>query len=50
MVASKWWGPVFAAHPASIIDELNGDKRPARLTELMRASDTRPAAGEHQTP
>jgi hypothetical protein len=48
--ARKWWGPVFAAHPAAVIDELNGHKRPERLTELMRASETRPAAGEHTAP
>jgi hypothetical protein len=44
--ARRWWGPVFAAHPAELIDELNGAKRPDRLTELVRASVARPAEGE----
>ena len=48
--ARKWWGPVFAAHPAALVDELNGEKRPDRLTELLRAADTRPADGEHAPP
>jgi hypothetical protein len=48
--ARKWWGPVFATHPESIIDELNDRKRPERLTELMRAHDTRPADGDQHQP
>jgi len=32
----RWLGPVFAALPEDVLTELNGAKRPERLTELMR--------------
>lgn len=34
-------GPDFKARPDALVDELNGDKRPERLTELMRLIQTR---------
>jgi len=35
---SCWWGNDFAAHPEALLVELNGPKRPDRITELSRAS------------
>ena len=36
----RWWGPVFSRHPEELVAELNGDKRPERLTELQRRYST----------
>jgi hypothetical protein len=32
----KWWGERYKHHPEALLAELNGDKRPERLTELVR--------------
>jgi hypothetical protein len=32
----QWWGPVFSTLPEDVLSELNGAKRPHRLTELRR--------------
>ena len=32
----KWWGERYQQHPIALLAELNGDKRPERLTELIR--------------
>jgi hypothetical protein len=32
----RWWGNLFDAHPLDVLAELNGQKRPERLTELTR--------------
>lgn len=32
----RFWGPVFPAEPRDVLAELNGPKRPERLTELLR--------------
>lgn len=32
----KQWGPVFGSQPDAVLAELNGAKRPERLTELLR--------------
>jgi hypothetical protein len=34
----RWWGPVLSRQPDALLAELNGPKRPERLTELLRAS------------
>lgn len=34
----KPWGNYFRSYPAQLLDELNGPKRPDRLTELSRES------------
>jgi hypothetical protein len=33
-----WWGNYFAAYPDALVVELNGPKRPDRITELSRGS------------
>ena len=35
----KWWGQVYQNHPVQLIAELNGQKRPARLTELAKQTE-----------
>lgn len=44
----RWWGNVFADYPAAVLDELNGEGSPERLTELGKAS-RRPKAGTRKT-
>ncbi len=39
--SKQQWGPDFKTRPDARVDELNGDKRPERLTELMRRIQTR---------
>lgn len=34
----RWWGNVFADYPTAMLDELNGEKSPPRLTELGKPS------------
>ncbi len=34
--AQQWWGPVFTSQPDALVAELNGEKRPERLTELLK--------------
>jgi hypothetical protein len=36
-----WWGNDFSAYPETLLAELNGDKRPDRITELSRGSYAR---------
>ena len=32
----KWWGERYQSFPERLLEELNGDKRPDELTELIR--------------
>ena len=32
----KWWGDRYKVYPEHLLTELNGPKRPERLTELTR--------------
>lgn len=34
----RWWGNVFADYPQAVLDELNGQGSPERLTELGKQS------------
>ena len=34
----RWWGNLFDDYPAAVLDELNGEGSPPRLTELGRRS------------
>jgi hypothetical protein len=35
---SRWWGNFFIAYPEALLAELNGPKRPDRITTLSRSS------------
>ena len=35
-VQKKWWGERYQSFPEQLLQELNGDKRPERLQELIR--------------
>ena len=35
----KWWGERYRNFPELLLAELNGDKRPERLTELLRQTE-----------
>ena len=32
----RWWGERYLQYPEQLLAELNGEKRPERLTELVR--------------
>jgi len=32
----KWWGEIYQSFPEKLLQELNGDKRPEQLTQLIR--------------
>jgi hypothetical protein len=32
----KWWGERYQSFPEQLLGELNGDKRPDHLTELLK--------------
>lgn len=32
----RWWGERHESYPETLLAELNGDKRPVRLTELAK--------------
>lgn len=34
--ARRWWGDLYDFCPDALLDELNGDRDPARLTALMK--------------
>jgi hypothetical protein len=34
--ARRWWGDLYELCPDELLDELNGDRDPAKLTELLR--------------
>jgi hypothetical protein len=34
----RWWGDFYELCPDELLDELNGQARPERLTELLRRS------------
>jgi len=34
--ARRWWGDLYELCPDGLLQELNGDKNPERLTELLR--------------
>jgi hypothetical protein len=35
-VQRKWWGNLYTQHPAELLAELNGKKRPDRIVELSK--------------
>jgi hypothetical protein len=35
----KWWGECYLQHPENLLAELNGDKRPDELTELIKRTE-----------
>jgi len=35
----KWWGERYRDFPERLLAELNGDKRPGRLSELLRQAE-----------
>ena len=35
----KWWGERYLHFPERLLAELNGDKRPERITELIRQTE-----------
>lgn len=37
----RWWGNFFPDYPTALLAELNGQKRPDRITELSKASGRR---------
>jgi hypothetical protein len=39
----RWWGQVYQNHPVQLIAELNGQKRPERLTELAKQTERKRA-------
>ena len=39
----KWWGEHYQQHPEQLLAELNGDKRPDRLNELIRKTPRKKA-------
>jgi len=41
----RWWGEIYPAFPEPLLTELNGEKRPARLTELNRQLSPRKKSG-----
>lgn len=34
--AKRWWGENYRAYPEFLLNELNGQKRPEKLTEYIR--------------
>ncbi len=32
----RWWGEAYTCQPDELLEELNGAKRPERITELLR--------------
>ena len=34
----RWWGNAYQHYPEQLLAELNGDKRPEKLTALARAT------------
>lgn len=37
----RWWGERYKDYPERLLAELNGGKRPERLTELLRQAERR---------
>jgi hypothetical protein len=37
--ARRWWGEPFVQYPEQLLAELNGEKRPAHLTDLIRRTE-----------
>ena len=37
----RWWGEHYSQYPEYLLAELNGEKRPERLTELIRNTERR---------
>ena len=37
--ARKWWGEPYARYPEQLLTELNGEKRPEQLTDLIRRTE-----------
>lgn len=37
--ARKWWGEHYTQYPEPLLTELNGEKRPEQLTELIRRAE-----------
>lgn len=41
-LAKKWWGEAYLSYPDALLAELNGPKRPERLTELGWQTERKP--------
>lgn len=37
-IQHKWWGNLYAQHPAALLAELNGQKRPEQIVNLSKGS------------
>lgn len=37
--ALKWWGEHYVQYPEQLLTELNGEKRPEQLTDLIRRTE-----------
>jgi hypothetical protein len=35
----RWWGEHYSQYPEQLLAELNGEKRPERITELIRRTE-----------
>jgi len=35
----RWWGEHYSQYPEQLLAELNGEKRPEQLTELIRRTE-----------
>jgi hypothetical protein len=34
----RWWGNFFKYYPEALLEELNGERRPDKITELSKPS------------
>lgn len=37
--ARRWWGEAYLHYPEQLLEELNGAKRPEKLTELIQSAE-----------
>lgn len=40
--ARQWWGERYQRYPEELLAELNGERRPGQLTELIRQTPRKP--------